>query len=86
MTLGNSANGSITFTGGSAGTYTLVVLKDVFGTDPAITSYTINYTGATSTKTIAFSPSSSGNYYFHIEYGGNTIWSQPNNTTRLTVK
>jgi len=87
ITLGSSANGSITMTGGSAGTYTLVVLKDIsLGSDTAIASYSVNYNGATSTKTITFSPSSSGNYYFHIEYGGNIIWSQPNNITRLTVK
>jgi hypothetical protein len=73
-------------TGGSAGTYTLVVLKDIsLGSDTIIASYTINHSGSTSSKTVSFTPSSKGNYYFHIEYGGNTVWSQPNNTTRLTV-
>jgi hypothetical protein len=86
ITLGSSTNGSITITGGSAGTYTLVILKDIsMGVDTVAATYTINHDGTTSSKTVSFTPGSSGVYYFHIEYNGSTIWSQPSDASRLTV-
>ena len=83
--LGNSVNANISMTGGTAGTYTLDIWKDItLAPDQLVTSYSFAYTGTTN-KSFSFAPTSSGSYHMSLVFNGNTLWSQPSDGTRLIV-
>jgi uncharacterized protein YycO len=86
ITVGASATISITLSGGTAGNYSLEVMKDIsLAEDQVITSFSINHTGNTISKSFSFTPSAGGSYYVHLVFQGSTIWSQPNDSSRLRV-
>jgi hypothetical protein len=87
LILGNSVNATISMTGGTAGNYTIRVLKDIgLWPDQPVTSYLINYTGSPTTESFSFKPTEIGSYHLDLQLNGTTLWSQPNDTSRLTVK
>ena len=86
VTLGNSVNAAISMTGGSAGTYTLNILKDIsLFPDQIVTSYTITSNGTNINQSFSFTPPAAGAYHMNLVFNNTTLWSQPNDTTRLTV-
>ncbi len=84
--LGASSTLSVTLTAGNSGTYTISFIKDVpLGTDQLVSQYTFQHNGASSSISTTFTPISVGTYHVNITYSGQTIWSQPNDLTRLQV-
>ena len=85
-TLGHTVTFSISMSGGTSGTYTLRLIKDVsLFPDQLVTSYTIIYDGTTTSKSFSFTPASSGSYHLDLQFNGTTLWSQPNDTSRLKI-
>jgi hypothetical protein len=85
-TLGSSVTISFVLSGGSVGTYTLAVYKDIsLASDQLITNYSINHDGISANNNFSFTPPSKGKYYLILIFNGATKWSQPNDSTRLSV-
>lgn len=85
-TLGGSVTINFVLSGGSVGTYTLAVYKDIsLASDQLITNYSINHDGVSANKSFSFTPPSKGKYYLILVFNGITNWSQPNDSTRLSV-
>jgi len=86
ITVGNVVNVTISMAGGIAGTYSLDILKDItLGTDQLVTSYTISHDGNQTTQSFLFRPDTVGSYHLRLMYSGKTVWSQPNDSSRLIV-
>jgi len=86
ITAGQSSTGSVVVTGGSAGTYTLAFWQDVtLGFDNSMAKYTFQHNGVSTTLSKSFTPPGPGTYHMSVEFGTSTLWSQPNDTSRLTV-
>lgn len=84
--VGNLATVSIALSGGTAGIYTLEIMQDIpLAADDVIASYTIDYPGESLNQSFSFTSSSIGSYYTHLIYQCETIWSQPNDSSRLKV-
>jgi len=84
--LGQVTAASVAFTGGSAGTYTLGIWKDIdLAPDQLVNSYPINYSGNTTNQSFSFTPTSAGRYHLNLIYNNATLWSQPDDSSRLTV-
>jgi hypothetical protein len=85
-TVGHAVNISFGIAGGSSGTYSLRLIKDInFAPDQVITVYSIKHNGTTTTQNFSFIPSSTGSYHLDLQLNGSTIWSQPNDSSRLKV-
>ncbi len=77
----------VTVSGGSQGTYGLNLLKDVaLAPDKTVKSFSIEHNGTATTSTFSFTTTESGSYHLDLRLRDSTVWSQPNDTSRLVVK
>jgi len=62
------------------------LIKDIdFAPDQLITTYSISHDGITTSKSFSFTPPSKGSYHLDLQYNSTTLWSQPNDSSRLKV-
>ena len=87
ITVGQATTASLTFSGGSAGTYTLVVWRDIsLWPDEQLTTYSVVHNGGTTTKTFSFTPPTVASYHLSLVFNGTNMWSQPDDASRLTAR
>ena len=80
-------NANISIIGGSAGTYILCVYRDIsLWPDEQVATFQFSHGGTTTTKSFTFTPAVASPYHLSLVFNGTTLWSQPNNATRLNVR
>jgi LEA14-like dessication related protein len=83
---GSQSTLTIAFSGGSVGTYTINFKKDVtLAPDQLVSQYNFQNSGTSGTVSASFTPTDARTYHFDISYNGQTVWSQPDDSTRLQV-
>jgi len=86
ITPGQSSTGTVSVSGGTAGTYTLTFWQDVsLGFDTKIGSYTFTHNGTSTTLSRSINPTVAGTYHMSVEFATSTMGIQPNDTSRLKV-
>ena len=83
--VGDTVTAGVVVSGGDPGEYTVRFWKDItLWPDEQVGEFSFYHDGSTTTGTTSFCPAVAGTYHMNLVYGGQQLWSQPNDVSRVT--